>query len=48
MSFEGSQVEKEESKKGAPHLESGSDYMAPTVDFLSYEPNFLFKEFAKD
>ena len=23
-------------------------YMNPAVNYLSYEPNFLFKEFAKD
>lgn len=23
-------------------------YMTPAVNYLSYEPNFLFKEFAKD
>jgi len=37
-------------KSGSKKLQSQGGYfdMVPAVDYLSYEPNFLFKEFAKE
>ena len=50
MSFGGSQpADLEESKELRNNYLNLTDfYMAPVVDYLSYEPNFLFKESAKE
>ena len=49
MSFSGSQ-HKEELKQAlnSARTESSHFDMMPAVDFLNYEPNFLFKEFSEE